>query len=151
MLAPHVNPRATEYGVVLGGEGVIQVVFPNGSLAMSAPVRAGDVFWVPRYFPFCQVASRAGPFEFFGFTTSARRNRPQFLVGATSLLRTMLGPELAAGIGAREEDLRDLVQAQKESVILPSFPGTRKKEHGKEERGKKGKRELPLIDQVVKE
>ncbi|TVU47144.1 hypothetical protein EJB05_06731, partial [Eragrostis curvula] len=84
MLAPHVNPRATEYGVVLGGEGVIQVVFPNGSLAMSAKVRAGDVFWIPRYFPFCQVASRAGPFEFFGFTTSARRNRPQFLVGATS-------------------------------------------------------------------
>ncbi|CAL4939257.1 unnamed protein product [Urochloa decumbens] len=90
MLAPHVNPRATEYGVVLGGEGKIQVVFPNGSLAMSATVRAGDVFWIPRYFPFCQVAARGGPFEFFGFTTSARRNRPQFLVGASSVLRTML-------------------------------------------------------------
>jgi oxalate decarboxylase/phosphoglucose isomerase-like protein (cupin superfamily) len=72
MLAPHVNPRATEYGVVLRGEGVIQVVFPNGSLAMSATVRAGDVFWVPRYFPFCQAASRGAPLEFFGFTTSAR-------------------------------------------------------------------------------
>ncbi|KAK3151553.1 hypothetical protein QOZ80_3AG0247380 [Eleusine coracana subsp. coracana] len=153
MLAPHVNPRATEYGVVLGGEGVIQVVFPNGSLAMSAVVRAGDVFWIPRYFPFCQVASRGGPFEFFGFTTSARRNHPQFLVGATSLLRTMLGPELAAGIGAREEELRDIVQAQEESVILPSFPGTRKKRrHGKEEEhGRKGRREPPVIEQVAKE
>ncbi|GJN31396.1 hypothetical protein PR202_gb19791 [Eleusine coracana subsp. coracana] len=155
MLAPHVNPRATEYGVVLGGEGVIQVVFPNGSLAMSAVVRAGDVFWIPRYFPFCQVASRGGPFEFFGFTTSARRNHPQFLVGATSLLRTMLGPELAAGIGAREEELRDIVQAQEESVILPSFPGTRKKKrHGKEEEsGRKWRRERepPVIEQVAKE
>ncbi|ONL97789.1 Vicilin-like seed storage protein [Zea mays] len=64
MLAPHVNPRATEYGVVLGGEGTVQVVFPNGSLAMSEVVRPGDVFWIPRYFPFCQVAARAGPFEF---------------------------------------------------------------------------------------
>ncbi|CAM0873070.1 unnamed protein product [Alopecurus aequalis] len=122
MMAPHVNPRATEYGVVLGGEGVIQVVFPNGTLAMSAQVRAGDVFWIPRYFPFSQVASRGGPFEFFGFTTSARRNRPQFLVGASSVLRTMLGPELAAGFGVPEEELREVVQAQKEAVILPSVP-----------------------------
>jgi hypothetical protein len=157
MLAPHVNPRATEYGVVLGGEGVIQVVFPNGSLAMSAAVRAGDVFWIPRYFPFCQVASRGGPFEFFGFTTSARGNRPQFLVGATSVLRTMLGPELAAGLGTREEDLRELLHAQEESVILPSFPGTKKERHGKkgkeeEEHGKgRRDREPPVIEQVVKE
>uniref|UniRef100_A0A453I5P5 Cupin type-1 domain-containing protein n=1 Tax=Aegilops tauschii subsp. strangulata TaxID=200361 RepID=A0A453I5P5_AEGTS len=96
MMAPHVNPRATEYGVVLAGEGVIQVVFPNGSLAMSAEARAGDVFWIPRHFPFVQVASRGGPFVFFGFTTSARRNKPQFLTGPTSVLRMMLGPELAA-------------------------------------------------------
>eukprot|EP00494_Astrolonche_serrata_P006200 UN06217 len=96
MMAPHVNPRATEYGVVLAGEGVIQVVFPNGSLAMSAVVRAGDVFWIPRHFPFVQVASRGGPFVFFGFTTSARRNKPQFLTGPTSVFRMMLGPELAA-------------------------------------------------------
>ena len=122
MLAPHVNPRATEYGVVLGGEGVIQVVFPNGTLAMSAQVRAGDVFWIPRYFPFAQVASRGGPFEFFGFSTSARRNRPQFLVGASSVLRTMLGPELAAGFGVPEKEIREVVQAQKEAVILPSVP-----------------------------
>lgn len=154
MLAPHVNPRATEYGVVLGGEGVVHVVFPNGSLAMRAAVRSGDVFWVPRYFPFCQVASRGGPFEFFGFTTSARRNRPQFLVGASSVLRTMLGPELAAGLGVPEEDLRELLRAQEESVILPSFPGTRKKGRGQEEHGeKKGRRERepPVIDQVVRE
>ncbi|KAJ1297241.1 hypothetical protein BS78_01G362500 [Paspalum vaginatum] len=160
MLAPHVNPRATEYGVVLGGKGKIQVVFPNGTLAMSAVVRAGDVFWIPRYFPFCQVASRGGAFEFFGFTTSARRNRPQFLAGATSVLRTMLGPELAAGFDTREKDFSKLVKAQNESLILPSFPehGEEEERHGKkgrkeqgEEKGK-GRREEPLplsIEQVV--
>ncbi|XP_003557965.1 vicilin-like seed storage protein At2g28490 [Brachypodium distachyon] len=140
MMAPHVNPRATEYGVVLGGEGEVQVVFPNGSLAMSARVRPGDVFWIPRYFPFAQVASRSGPFEFFGFTTSARRNKPQFLVGANSLLRTMLGPELAAGFGVPEKELGELMRAQKEAVILSSLPE-------KEEKG----REQSVIKQVAKE
>jgi len=166
MLAPHVNPRATEYGVVLGGEGTIQVVFPNGSLAMSEAVRPGDVFWIPRYFPFCQVASRGGPFEFFGFTTSARRNRPQFLVGAASVLRTMLGPEIAAAFGAHEKEFSKLVHAQREALIMPSFPASGKEEeeekHGKkkgreEKHGKgEGRRErekpLPLvIEQVAEE
>jgi hypothetical protein len=120
MMAPHVNPTATEYGIVLSGSGTIQVVFPNGTSAMNAKITEGDVFWVPRYFPFCQIASRTGPLEFFGFTTSARKNRPQFLVGASSVLRTMLGPELAAAFGVDEERLRDVVEAQQEAVILPS-------------------------------
>ncbi|KAG2552102.1 hypothetical protein PVAP13_9KG435085 [Panicum virgatum] len=140
MLAPHVNPRATEYGVVLGGEGTVQVVFPNGSLAMSAAVREGDVFWIPRYFPLL-------PGGFFGFTTSARRNRPQFLVGAASVLRTMLGPEVAAGFGAHEKDFRELVRAQEAALILPSFPET-----GKREKGRGKKEEPPLvIEQMAKE
>ncbi|WOL14773.1 vicilin-like seed storage protein [Canna indica] len=122
MLAPHVNPRATEYGVVTRGSGTIQVVFPNGTSAMNAEVAEGDVFWIPRYFPFCQIASRSGPLEFFGFTTSARRNRPQFLVGASSVLSKMMGPELAVGFGVTEEQLKEVVNAQREGVILPSRP-----------------------------
>ncbi|KAJ0978395.1 hypothetical protein J5N97_013869 [Dioscorea zingiberensis] len=122
MLAPHVNPRATEFGVVLEGSGRVQVVFPNGTTAMNVKVSEGDVFWVPRYFPFCHIASRGGPMEFFGFTTSARRNRPQFLAGARSLLRTMLGPELAAGFGVNENRLKRMLEAQKESLFLPAWP-----------------------------
>lgn len=137
MLAPHVNPRATEYGVVLGGEGTVQVV------AMSEVVRPGDVFWIPRYFPFCQVAARAGPFEFFGFTTSARRNRPQFLVGASSVLRTMLGPEIAAAFGAREKEFSKLVRAQREALIMPSSPGKEEEEHGK--KGREKEESLPMV------
>ncbi|KAF3331843.1 vicilin-like antimicrobial peptides 2-2 [Carex littledalei] len=135
MMAPHVNPRATEYGIVLGGSGRIQVVYPNGTTAMDAKVSQGDVFWIPRYFPFCQLASLSGPFEFFGFTTSARRNYPQFLLGRSSILKTMLGPELAAGFGVTESSLRDLVDAQNEEVILPSWPEPeRKREKEGEER-----------------
>ncbi|KAM0948037.1 putative rmlC-like cupin domain superfamily, rmlC-like jelly roll protein [Dioscorea sansibarensis] len=121
MLAPHVNPRATEFGVVLGGEGRVQVVFPNGTMAMNKKVSEGDVFWVPRYFPFCHIASRSGPMEFFGFTTAARRNWPQFLAGARSLLKTMMGPELAAGFGVNQTRLRRIVEAQEEELFLPSW------------------------------
>ncbi|KAL6967319.1 hypothetical protein U1Q18_033129 [Sarracenia purpurea var. burkii] len=120
MLAPHVNPTATEYGIVLRGSGTVQVVFPNGTLAMNAKVSEGDVFLVPRYFPFCQIASRSGPFEFFGFTTSSRKNRPQFLAGANSILHTMKGPEFAAAFGVSEERLHKILDAQRETVILPS-------------------------------
>lgn len=120
MLAPHVNPRATEYGIVLRGTGRIQVVNPNGTLAMDAKVKEGDVFCVPRYFAFCQIASRSGPLEFFGFTTSARKNRPQFLVGTNSILHTLNTPELAAAFGVSEERITSVVNAQREAVILPS-------------------------------
>ncbi|CAL9050557.1 vicilin-like seed storage protein At2g28490 [Musa acuminata AAA Group] len=120
MMAPHFNPVATEYGVILSGSGSIEVVYPNGSTAMNAEVSEGDVFWIPRYHPFCQVASRGGPMEFFGFTTSSKRNHPQFLAGASSVLRSMSGPELATAFGVSEEQLGRLVKAQRESVILPA-------------------------------
>lgn len=120
MMAPHVNPRAIEYGVVLKGTGRVQIVYPNGTLAMNARVREGDVFWVPRYFPFCQIASNNGSFEFFGFTTSARRNRPQFLVGRNSLMQSLRGPEFAAAFGIDQKRLETIANAQREQVILPS-------------------------------
>ncbi|KAM3231964.1 vicilin-like seed storage protein [Capsicum chacoense] len=120
MMAPHVNPRAIEYGVVLKGTGRVQIVYPNGTLAMNARVRQGDVFWVPRYYPFCHIASTNGPFEFFGFTTSARRNHPQFLVGRNSLMQSLRGPEFAAAFGIGEKRLKRIVNAQREQVILPS-------------------------------
>ncbi|CAA0834082.1 RmlC-like cupins superfamily protein [Striga hermonthica] len=121
MMAPHMNPRATEYGIVLRGSGVIQIVYPNGSLAMKARVEEGNVFWIPRYFPFCQIASKGGSFEFFGFTTSARDNKPQFLVGGNSLLHAMRGPEFEAAFDMSKDGLKEIINAQRESVILPTF------------------------------
>ncbi|XP_055831813.1 vicilin-like seed storage protein At2g28490 [Solanum dulcamara] len=121
MMAPHVNPTAIEYGVVLKGTGRIQIVYPNGTLAMNARVGEGDVFWVPRYFPFCQIASTNGHFEFFGFTTSAKRNHQQFLVGKNSLMQRLRGPEFAAAFGIGEKRLKRIANAQRERVILPSW------------------------------
>ncbi|MCD7454720.1 hypothetical protein HAX54_025783 [Datura stramonium] len=120
LMAPHVNPTAIEYGIVLKGTGRIQIVYPNGTLAMNARVREGDVFWVPRYFPFCQIASTNGPFEFFGFTTSAKRNHQQFLVGKNSLMQSLRGPEFAAAFGISEKRLKRIANAQREQIILPS-------------------------------
>ncbi|XP_010244960.1 PREDICTED: vicilin-like seed storage protein At2g28490 [Nelumbo nucifera] len=140
MMAPHVNPTATEYGVVLRGSGLIEVVFPNGTTAMTAEVDEGDVFWVPRYFPFCQTASMIGPMEFFGFTTSARKNRPQFLVGASSILHTMSGPELATAFDVSEERLQKLIDAQRESIILPSTPAV--PENTQQQQANNGRRNL---------
>ncbi|KAK4370545.1 hypothetical protein RND71_010020 [Anisodus tanguticus] len=120
LMAPHVNPTAIEYGIVLKGTGRVQIVYPNGTLAMNARVQEGDVFWVPRYFPFCQIASMNGSFEFFGFTTSARRNHPQFLVGKNSLMQSLRGPEFAAAFGIGEKRLKRIANAQREQVILPS-------------------------------
>ncbi|KAK9998417.1 hypothetical protein SO802_018020 [Lithocarpus litseifolius] len=128
MMAPHVNPTATEYGIVLRGSGTIQIVFPNGTNAMSSEIAEGDVFFVPRYFPFCQIASRSGPLEFFGFTTSAHRNRPQFLAGSNSLIRAMMGPELAASFGITLERLQDIDKAQPFGVILPPDTKTKRRE-----------------------
>jgi len=127
MMTPHVNPRATEYGIVIRGSGRIQIVFPNGTNAMDTHVKQGDVFFVPRYFAFCQIASSNEPLDFFGFTTSAQKNKPQFLVGATSLMKSMMGPELAAAFGVSEDALQNILNAQQESVILPAEQNYEKK------------------------
>ncbi|KAG2327435.1 hypothetical protein Bca52824_010163 [Brassica carinata] len=119
MLAPHMNPTATEYGIVLSGSGEIQVVLPNGT-AMNMRVSVGDVFWIPRYFAFCQIASRVAPFEFVGFTTSAYKNRPQFLVGSNSLLRSLNLTSLAIAFGVDEGTMKRFIEAQREAVILPT-------------------------------
>ncbi|XP_068640562.1 vicilin-like seed storage protein At2g28490 [Aristolochia californica] len=121
MMAPHLNPTATEYGVVLRGSGSIQVVFPNGTSAMNAKVQEGDVFWIPRYYPFCQIASRSGPMEFFGYTTSSRRNRPQFLAGRSSILQTMGGEEMALALDISLKSYNRFRGSQREEIILPEL------------------------------
>ncbi|KAK2424737.1 vicilin seed storage protein [Trifolium repens] len=122
MMTPHVNPSATEYGIVVRGVGRLQVAFPNGTLAMDTHIKQGDVFFIPRYFAFSQIAANVSdePLDFFGFTTSAKKNKPQFLVGANSLMKSMMGPELAAAFGVNEDTMKNILNAQHESVILPS-------------------------------
>ena len=71
MLVPHWNPRGMEIALVTKGEGDIQVVVhsdsgsrSNGDLErrVRERVREGSVFYVPRNFGMCQVASTEAPF-----------------------------------------------------------------------------------------
>ncbi|GLJ06060.1 hypothetical protein SUGI_0031110 [Cryptomeria japonica] len=137
MLAHHYNPRGTEYGIVTRGEGRIQIAFPNGSSAMDMEVGTGSAFWVPQYYPVCQIAARSGPLEFFGFTTSARGNRPQFLTGRNSVFNIMGSRNLAMAFNISEERVKEIFRAQAEAVILPPLnPEKRQQEEaGKGEEG----------------
>ncbi|KAK7258648.1 hypothetical protein RIF29_24230 [Crotalaria pallida] len=69
-----------------------------------------------RYFPFYQISSRNG--EFFGFTTLTRKNKPQFMVGTTPLMTTIMEPKLAVSFGVSEETIERMVNAQHEAMIL---------------------------------
>ncbi|KAH0691446.1 hypothetical protein KY289_018804 [Solanum tuberosum] len=44
LMAPHINPSAIEYGILLRGTGRIQIVYPNGILAMNAKSLRGPEF-----------------------------------------------------------------------------------------------------------
>ncbi|KAH9311441.1 hypothetical protein KI387_026476 [Taxus chinensis] len=136
MMAHHYNPRGSEYGIITRGEGRIQIAFPNGTSGMDMDVKVGDVFWVPQYYPVCQIAARSGPLEFFGFTTSARGNRPQFLTGKNSVFNIMGSRNLATAFNISEKRVRDILGAQTEAVILP--PLNPKKEQEEEEETETG-------------
>ncbi|KAJ7536028.1 hypothetical protein O6H91_12G054300 [Diphasiastrum complanatum] len=121
MLAPHWNPRATEIAVVTNGTGTIEIVYPNGTSALSTKVEPGTIFVVPRYFPMCQIASREGQFEFVGYSTSSRPNRPQFLAGSTSVLKALDEETVAVAFDVPKERLRVILDSQNDAVILPGF------------------------------
>lgn len=144
MMAPHFNPRATEYGIVTRGEGRIHIAFPNGTNAMDVSVGVGDVFWVPQYYPVCQIAARSGPMEFFGFTSSSRKNRPQFLAGRNSIFNIMKSRSLASAFNLSEKRFKEISQSQGESVILPPLtrsPATPQREKEREKKEREEERE----------
>nr|CAA91187.1 vicilin [Matteuccia struthiopteris] len=122
VLAPHWNPRATEIALVTKGEGETQIVYPNGSAAATQRVSEGSVFFVPQNFPMCQIASQSGSFEFMGFTTSSRPNRPQFLAGSNSVLKGIEAEVLASSFNIPVEHLQHFLHLQPEAVILPGQP-----------------------------
>ncbi|KAH7443892.1 hypothetical protein KP509_02G054400 [Ceratopteris richardii] len=122
LLAPHWNPRATEIALVTNGEGEIHVVYPNGTAAATERVQKGDIFYVPQSFPMCQIAARNGPFEFVGFSTSSRPNRPQFLAGGMSVLQGLDIDLVASSYNVPTRRMQDFLSRQNESIILPGEP-----------------------------
>ncbi|CAA0839579.1 RmlC-like cupins superfamily protein [Striga hermonthica] len=125
MMGPHWNPTATEIAVVLQGRGMIRVVCSSISEKERAhcrntrfEVEQGDVFAVPRFHPMAQISFNNETLVLAGFSTSAKRNHPQFLAGQGSVLRALDKDVLAMSFNVSNTTLDQLLSPQKDSVIL---------------------------------
>ncbi|KAJ0096806.1 hypothetical protein Patl1_28889 [Pistacia atlantica] len=132
MMGPHWNPMATEVAVVLHGQGMVRVVCPTTAKKSSCKnmrfrVEEGDVFAVPRFHPMAQMSFNNDSFVFMGFSTTRRRNYPQFLAGKSSVLQTIDNRVLAKKL-KRKRRKRKLRRERK------------KKKKKREEKEKKKKR-----------
>ncbi|KAG6399633.1 hypothetical protein SASPL_141114 [Salvia splendens] len=123
MMGPHWNPVATEVSVVVQGRGMVRVVCPSvlngkGCSEMRFEVEEGDIFVVPRFYPMAQMAFNNETFVFMGFSSSAKKNHPQFLAGQASVLRTLSKDVLATSFNVENMTMDQLLDSQQESVIL---------------------------------
>ncbi|KAK8694709.1 hypothetical protein V6N13_072255 [Hibiscus sabdariffa] len=123
MMAPHWNPRASEIAIVLQGQGMVRVVCSSSAKEsecrnMRYRVEEGDLFAVPRFHPMAQMSFNNDSFVFMGFSTSTKRNHPQFLGGKRSALGTVDKKILALSFNVSDTTIDHLLKPQKESVIL---------------------------------
>ncbi|GBG70611.1 hypothetical protein CBR_g6738 [Chara braunii] len=118
MMLPHWNPDSIEVGMVTAGRGLVQVVFPNGTSAITEEVQKGDLFVVPRFHPVVQVALGDDPFEFVGVTTTSRPARPYFLAGLTSVLHDVDSALLGTSFDISEEKVKRLLQKSQTDTVM---------------------------------
>ncbi|TKY70363.1 Vicilin antimicrobial peptides 2-2 [Spatholobus suberectus] len=127
ILGPHWNSKATEVSVVLEGKGMARVVCGSGNdddddmtecHNMRFKVMEGDAFVVPRFHPMAQMSFNDEPFVFLGFTTSAKKNHPQFLAGKGSLLDILDKEILATSFGVSNRTIDQLLRSRDDSIIF---------------------------------
>ncbi|KAF8014249.1 hypothetical protein BT93_H0170 [Corymbia citriodora subsp. variegata] len=123
MMGPHWNPSATEIAIVLQGQGMIRVVCSSTAKESECKntrfkVREGDVFVVPRFHPMAQMSFNNESLVFMGFSTSTKRNHPQFLAGKSSILRALDRDILAAAFNVTNTTILHMLAPQTDSVIL---------------------------------
>ncbi|KAI5319540.1 hypothetical protein L3X38_039248 [Prunus dulcis] len=124
MMGPHWNPRATEIAIVLHGQGMVRVVCSSTAAkkseckSMRLRVHEGDVFAVPRFHPMAQMSFNNDSLVFMGFSTTTRRNYPQFLAGKYSVLQSLDKQVLAASFNVSNTTVDQLLAAQADSVII---------------------------------
>ena len=152
MMGPHWNPRATEVAIVTEGEGMVQVVLPRISpsriegdaecTSWRFRVREGDVFVVPRYHTMAQMSFNNGSFSLVGFSSSVRKNRPQFLAGKRSVLQNLDKEILALSLGVANKNIVEkLLEPQGEAIILDCTSCAEEVERTEEEIEKKRREE----------
>nr|GMC99131.1 vicilin-like seed storage protein At2g18540 [Ipomoea batatas] len=81
-------------------------------------VEEGDVFAVPRFHPMAQMAFNNHSFVFMGFSTSAKKNHPQYLAGKASALRTLPRDVVAVSFGASNKTIDLFLDKQQQAIIL---------------------------------
>ncbi|KAK6924325.1 Cupin 1 [Dillenia turbinata] len=123
MMGPHWNPTATEISMALKGQGMVQVVCPSTANISDCQnkkfrVEEGDIFAVPRLHPMAQIAFNNDSFAFLGFSTTSKKNYPQFLAGQASVLHALDKNVLAAAFNASNATIDQLLSPQAESIIL---------------------------------
>ena len=124
MMGPHWNPLAPEISVVLRGEGMVRLVCSSTAKKSECNntrfrVEEGDVFAVPRFHPMAQISFNNESFVFMGFSTTARKNNPQFLAGKSSVFQTLDKRVLALSLNVTNSTVIDqLMNQQPESVII---------------------------------
>ncbi|KAF8409928.1 hypothetical protein HHK36_002447 [Tetracentron sinense] len=125
MMGPHWNPRATEIAIVTHGEGMVRVVCSSSAKETECKntrfsVKEGDVFAVPRFHPMAQMSFNNDSLVFMGFSTMAKKNHPQFLVGKSSVLQALDKDILAMSFNVPNTTIDQLLTPQMESIILES-------------------------------
>ncbi|RAL52510.1 hypothetical protein DM860_017204 [Cuscuta australis] len=123
IMGPHWNPRASEFGICLHGQGMVTVVCPSSGNRTSCKnmrfhVEEGDVFAVPRFHPMAQVAFNNDSFVFMGFSTAAKNNHPQYLAGKASVLRTLDRDILSVSLDAKNTTVDKILNQQEQAIIL---------------------------------
>ncbi|CAN6698552.1 unnamed protein product [Malus baccata var. baccata] len=124
MMGPHWNPRATEITAVLQGHGMVRVVCSSTEANKSEcrnmrfRVHEGDVFSVPRFHPMAQMAFNNDSLVFMGFSTTEKKNYPQFLAGKYSVLQNLDKLVLAASFNVTSTTIDQLLSAQADSFII---------------------------------
>ncbi|KAL7223968.1 hypothetical protein ACSBR1_025429 [Camellia fascicularis] len=146
MMRPHWNPMASEISIVMQGQGMVRVVCSStmnesGCRNMSFRVGEGDVFVVPRFHPMAQMAFNNESFVFMGFSTTTKKNHPQFLAGKASVLRTLDQQVVAASFGVANTTISHLLDSQGESIILDCISCAEEEERTMEEEIEKEREE----------
>ncbi|KAF7135198.1 hypothetical protein RHSIM_Rhsim08G0112800 [Rhododendron simsii] len=123
MMGPHWNPMGSEISIVTQGRGIVRVVCSSSMSESECKntrfrVEEGDVFVVPRFHPMAQMAFNDDSLIFVGFSTTTKKNHPQFLVGKASVLQTLDKDIVAASFNVTNTTISQLLAAQGESIIL---------------------------------
>ncbi|XWS42026.1 hypothetical protein CRYUN_Cryun17cG0133400 [Craigia yunnanensis] len=123
MMGLHWNPRASEMAIVLQGQGMIRVARSSNAndyecKTLRFRVKEGDVFTLPRFHPMAKMSSNNDSFVFMRFSTSTKRNYPQFLAGQSSVFGILDRQILAVSFNVTNTTIDQLLTPQKESIIL---------------------------------